>query len=62
VTETIRESTLGRPALPHTAAAEGPPVVKGIRNGIDSILAIFMALSRSLRWSIGPDLRAKPRK
>jgi hypothetical protein len=42
VTETISESTVCSPALPQTAAPDGPPVTKGIRNEMDSILAIFM--------------------
>jgi hypothetical protein len=42
MTETISESTVCKPALPHTPVSDGPPVVKGIRNGMDSILAIFM--------------------
>jgi hypothetical protein len=45
VTETIKESTVWSPALPQTAAPDGPPVVKGIRNGMESILAIFMVIS-----------------
>ncbi len=45
VTETISESAVCKPALPHTPASDGPPVVKGIRNGMVSILAIFMQFS-----------------
>jgi hypothetical protein len=46
VTETINESAVCRPPPPpHAPALGGPPAENGIRNGIDSILAIFMVIS-----------------
>src|SRR5471032_577256 len=39
---TTRESTVCRPPLPHTAGADFPPTVNGIRRGNVSIFSIFI--------------------
>src|SRR6516225_8106588 len=60
VTDTINESAVCRPALPHTPASDGPPVVKGIRNGMDSILAIFTVIGFRLGDAAGADRGGDP--
>src|SRR6516162_2594541 len=60
VIETINESAVCRPALPHTPASDRPPAVKGIRNGMDSILAIFMVIAFPLADAVGADRRGDP--
>ncbi|MDT4877700.1 hypothetical protein FQZ97_1132360 [compost metagenome] len=51
VTLTNRESTICRSFGPQTPPADGPPVVKGIRSGMVSMLAIFIGLRlKQVAW------------